>query len=80
MRPEQPGVQPNAADPVEDEAGILSGGDAAIGIATAGEQELAGPLVGGLQIVIDGLPGLIAQFKLTGRPVFFCRMVARSAV
>ena len=29
----------------------------------AGEQELAGPLVGGLQIVIDGLAGLIAQFK-----------------
>jgi hypothetical protein len=46
----------------------------------ADEQELAGPLVGGLQIVIDGLPGLIAQFNLTGRPVFFCRTVARSAL
>jgi hypothetical protein len=31
--------------------------------ATAGEQELAGLPVGGLQIVIDGLAGLIAQFK-----------------
>jgi hypothetical protein len=43
--------------------GIMSSRYAAIGTATAGEQELAGPLVGGLQIVIDGLAGLIAQFK-----------------
>src|SRR5579863_7714245 len=70
MRAEQPWVQPNAGDPVGDEAGILSGRHAAVGAAMAGEQELAGPLVGGLQIVIDGLPGLIAQFK-SDRPARF---------
>ena len=32
----------------------------------AGEQELAGPLVGGLQIIIDGLAGLVTQFKSDG--------------
>jgi hypothetical protein len=63
MRPEQPGVQSNAANPLGDEAGILSGRYAAVGTAMAGEQEFAGPFVGGLQIVIDGLAGLIAQFK-----------------
>ena len=36
----------------------------------AGEQELAGPLVGSLQIVIDGLAGLIAQFKPDRPPGF----------
>src|ERR1700733_12799372 len=70
MRAEQPWVKSNAADPLGDEAGILSGRHAAVGTAMAGEQELAGPLVGGLQIVIDGLPGLIAQFK-SGRPARF---------
>jgi hypothetical protein len=60
MRAEQPRVQSNAADPLGDEACILSGRYAAIGTATAGEQELAGPLVDGLQIVIDCLADLIA--------------------
>jgi hypothetical protein len=36
----------------------------------AGEQELAGPLVGGLQIIIDGLAGLFAQLKSDGPPGF----------
>jgi hypothetical protein len=48
----------NAADSLRDEAGILSGRQAAVGAAMAGE--LAGSLVGGRQIIIDGLAGLIA--------------------
>ncbi|MGA2999597.1 hypothetical protein [Bradyrhizobium sp.] len=53
-------VQSNAADPLRDEAGILSGRHAAVGAAMAGEQGFAGSLVGGLQIIIDGLASLIA--------------------
>ena len=52
MRAEQPWIQSNTADPLGDQAGILSGRHAAVGTAMASEQELAGPLVSGLQIVI----------------------------
>src|SRR6267154_5820752 len=41
--PEQPRVQPDAPDPLGDEAGILAGCHIAVRTATAGEQELAGP-------------------------------------
>jgi hypothetical protein len=37
---------------------------------TAHEQELTGRLVGGLQIVIDGLAGLFTQFKFDRSPGF----------
>jgi hypothetical protein len=53
MCTKQSRVQSNAADPLRDEAGILSGRHAAVGAAMAGEQELAGSLLGGLQIIID---------------------------
>jgi hypothetical protein len=80
MRPEQPVVQSNAADALGDEAGILPGRYAVAGTAMAGEQEFARPLVGGLQIVIDRLAGLLAQFKSDRPPRFLLRTVARSAV
>src|SRR5665647_1232 len=48
MRPEQPRVQPDAADPLGNEPRILAGGHAVSGTATTRKQELAGPLVGGL--------------------------------
>src|ERR1700692_3516827 len=70
MRPEQPWVQSNAADPLGNEPRILAGGYARVRTATTCEQELAGPLVGGLQIIIDGLAGLFAQFKSDGPPGF----------
>jgi len=70
MRPEQPGVQSDAADPLGDKAGILARCHVAVGTTTTGEQELAGLLVGSLQIVIDGLAGLLAQFKSDGPPGF----------
>jgi hypothetical protein len=47
MRPDSR-VQPNAADPLRNEARILARGHALSGTATTPEQELAGPLVGGL--------------------------------
>jgi hypothetical protein len=48
VRPEQPRVKSNAADPLGDEAGILAGGHTAVSAAMAGEQELAGPFAGNL--------------------------------
>ena len=48
MRPEQPWVQPDASDPLRHEPGILARCHMAVSTATAGEQELARPLAGGL--------------------------------
>jgi hypothetical protein len=70
MRPEQPRVQSDAADPRGDEAGILARCHVAVRTATAGEQELAGPFAGGPQVVIDRLAGLLAQFKSDRPPSF----------
>jgi hypothetical protein len=70
MRPEQPWVQPDASDPLRHEPGILARHHIAVGTATAGEQELAGPFASGLQVVIDRLAGLFAQFKSDGSPGF----------
>src|SRR6266481_4757471 len=70
MRPEQPRVQSDAADPCGDEAGILACCHVAVRTATAGEQELAGPFAGGPQVIIDRLAGLLAQFKSDGPPGF----------
>jgi hypothetical protein len=47
MRSKQPRVKSNAADPLGDETGILTGGHTAVGTAAAGEQELSGSFVGG---------------------------------
>jgi len=56
---EKPWIQPNAANPLRKEVRVCH---AAFGTTTTCEQELAGPFVGGLQIIIDGLAGLFAQF------------------
>jgi hypothetical protein len=48
------------------EPGILARCHIAVGTTTAGEQEFAGPLAGRLQIVVDRLAGLFAQFKSDG--------------
>jgi hypothetical protein len=53
MRPEQPRVQSNATNPLGDEPGILASGHTSVGAAMAGEQELARPFAGGLQIIIN---------------------------
>jgi hypothetical protein len=47
--------------------------------AAAGEQEFARSFAGGLWIIIDRLARRSLNSNLTGRPVFFCRSVARSA-
>jgi hypothetical protein len=48
---------------VGNEARILTSCHAALSTAAICEQELAGLLVGGLQVIIDRLAGLFAQFK-----------------
>src|SRR3979411_2077803 len=63
MRPEEAGVKRAADDPFRNEARILTRCHAAFGTTTTCEQELAGPFVGGLQIVIDRLASLFAQFE-----------------
>jgi hypothetical protein len=63
MRPEQPWVQPNAANPLGNQAGILARSHAAFGTTTTCKQEVAGPLVRKFQVIIDRLAGLFAQFK-----------------
>jgi hypothetical protein len=70
VRPKQPWVQSNAADPFRNKARILAGRNAGFGTATTSEQELTGPFVGGPQIIIDGLAGLLAEFKSDGPPGF----------
>jgi hypothetical protein len=63
MRSEQPWVQPNAANPLGNQAGILARSHAAFGTTTTCKQEVAGPLVRKFQVIIDRLAGLFAQFK-----------------
>src|SRR5450432_723278 len=63
MRPKQPWVQPNAADPLGSEARILARRHTAFDTTTTTEQELARSFVGDFQIVVDCLAGLFAQFK-----------------
>jgi hypothetical protein len=70
MRPKQPGVQSSASDPLRDKASILTGRHLASETTTAREKELARLFVGGLQVVVDGLPGLLAQFKSDRTPGF----------
>jgi len=60
---ENPWIQPNAANPLRNEARILMCCHAVFGTTTTCEQELAGPFVGGLQIIIDRPAGLFAQFE-----------------
>src|SRR5450631_1932123 len=80
MRAKQPRVQPNAADPFGNETRILARCYGTVVTTTAGKQEFARRFVGRLQIVIDRLRVCSLNSNLTGRPVFFCRTVARSAV
>ena len=70
MRPERPWVKPDACDPLRYEARILAGRHAGVGTTTTRKQELTGSLAGGLYIIIDGLAGLLAQFKSDGLPSF----------
>src|SRR5450631_2534762 len=70
MRAKQPRVQPNAADPFGNETRILARCYGTVVTTTAGKQEFARRFVGRLQIVIDRLAGLLAQFESDRPPGF----------
>ena len=64
MGPKQPRVQSGASDPLRNKASILAGRHSGLGTTTTREQELAGSFVGGLEVIIDGLAGLLAQIQI----------------
>ena len=64
------GVQSDAGDPFGYQPGVLPCCHALTGAASAREQEFAGLLACGFQIVVDGLTGLIGQLELD-RPAGF---------
>jgi hypothetical protein len=68
VRTKQPRVQPNASDPLGNEARKLTCGHAGFATTTTVEQKLARPFVVRRQIIIDRLSGLFAQFKSDRSP------------
>src|SRR5229473_1469064 len=70
MGPKQPRIQSGAPDPLRNKASILAGRHVGLGSTTTREQEFAGSFVGGFQVIIDGLAGLLAQFKSDRPPSF----------
>ena len=75
---EQRRVQTDAGDPLRQQASILAGGEAAAFATAAMEQEIAGTLPARRKVLVDRLARCSVISNLTGRPVLFCRMVARS--
>ena len=64
MCAEQGRIQANASDPLREQARILAGREAATWTPTAGEQEIAGVLAVGLEVIIDRLAGLLGDLEL----------------
>ena len=62
MRPKQSGVQSGAADPLQDEAGVLAGRQTALRTTMAGKQELARPFgADALYVVNDALGSFLLR-------------------
>jgi hypothetical protein len=64
MRPEQPRVEPDAANPFGHEAGVLASRHAMAASSAAGEQKLAGLFAQRSQVIFDRLRGLLGQLEL----------------
>ncbi len=78
MSAEERRVQAHARDSLRYQAGILAGGEAVVLALAAGEQELAGLLMGQSEMVVDGLPGLLRDLEFHGTtclPLADCRSV-----
>ena len=78
MGAEQGPVETDAGDPLQQQAGILAGGEASVFVAAAMEQEIAGTLPGRRKVLVDAWRVCSVISNLTGRPVLLCRTVARS--
>ena len=66
VRSELEGIEPDAGNPLTDQAGVLPGGQAAINSAPAGKQELAVAPACNPKMLVDCLPCLLGQFEPHG--------------
>jgi hypothetical protein len=78
MCPEEVRVKPDAGDPVRDEPCVLLRCQASTCTTSAREEELAGFFAAGSHMSSIAWRVSSVSSNLTGRPIFFCRTVARS--
>src|SRR5690348_6781603 len=71
-------VEADRCNPARDEPRVLPGRHTAVAITTATEQKFAGLLARGFDVIVRACRVCSVNSNLTGRPVFFCRTVARS--
>src|SRR5215472_15422213 len=63
MCAEQAWVEPDAGDPLADQPSILPRRNSSVATATAGKEVLTRLLVGGSDVVVDGLTGLLSHLE-----------------
>ena len=63
MCAEQAWVEPDAGDPLADQPSILTCRNSSVAAATAGKEVLTRLLVGGSDVVVDGLTGLLGHLE-----------------
>src|ERR1700681_1428901 len=63
MRTKRTGIEPNTADPIRDQARILTRRHALPWPPVPAEQKFVRFLAGTPQVVVDGLPGLLGDFE-----------------
>ena len=63
MCAEQAWVEPDAGDPLADQPSILPCGNSSVAAATAGKEVLTRLLVGGSDVVVDCLTGLLGHLE-----------------
>jgi hypothetical protein len=78
MGAEQGRVETDAGDPLQQQTGILAGGEAAVPGTAAMEQKIAGTLPGRRKVLVDRLPRLLGDFEPDRTTGLLCRTVARS--
>jgi hypothetical protein len=63
MGAKQAWVEPDAGDPLADQPSILTCRNSSVAAATAGKEMLTRLLVGGSDVVVDGLTGLLGHLE-----------------
>jgi hypothetical protein len=66
MRAEQAWVEPDAIDPLTDQPSILPCRDSSVAAVTPGKEVLTRFLVGGSDVVVDRLTGLLSDLEADG--------------
>src|SRR6516162_9900823 len=83
MCAEQAWVEPDAGDPLADEPSILPCRNSSVAAATAGKEVLTRLLVGGSDVVVDCLTGLLSHLepdRLAGLLLAHCRAIGGMSV